>query len=353
MSWDWDKLKEQQKYRGGGGGAVPPQMDEVVQKIKKIKLPGGPLIVIVIIAVVVYSVFFTIKTGEVGVVQRFGKYVRTVGPGLNFKLPVGIEKVTKVNEEILRTEEFRSGFEQIGGKTRFTPEVDAGNISLMLTGDLNVALVPWVVQYKIKNSYNYLFKVAEVTGILRDMSEATVRLVVGDRSITEVIKREGIEQEVKVLLQKELDEADTGIQIIGIKLAKTNVPRPVQPSFNEVNQAVQEKERMIYEAKEEYNKAIPSARGEAERTIKAAEGYALDRVNRAKGDAAKFIARYNEYAKAKDVTKRRLYLEMLGDLFPKMGPKYIIDSEQKNLLPFLNLEKENILKSTQKSGAIE
>jgi membrane protease subunit HflK len=351
MSWDWDKLKKQQKYRDGGGATVPPQMDEVVQKIKKVKLPGGPLIGLVIIAVVVYSVFFTIKTGQVGVVQRFGKYVRSVGPGLNFKLPIGIEKVTKVNEEILRIQEFKSGFEQIAGRPRFTPEADAGNVSLMLTGDLNVALVPWVVQYKVKDPYNWLFKVADVDGLLRDMSEATVRLVVGDRSVNEVIKREGIEEEVKEFLQKELDEAQTGIHIVGIKLAKTNVPRPVQPSFNEVNQAVQEKEKMIYEAKEDYNKAIPAAKGEAERTIKTAEGYALDRVNRAKGDAAKFLSRYNEYAKAKDVTKRRLYLEMLGDLFPKMGPKYIIDSDQKNLLPFLNLERENILKSTQKSGA--
>jgi len=140
-----------------------------------------------------------------------------------------------------------------------------------------------------------------------------------------------------VLLQKELDEAETGINVVTIEMKKTNVPEPVQPSFNEVNQATQEKERMIYQAREEYNKAIPAAKGNAEKTIKAAEGYALDRINRSKGDAARFLALYAEYSKAKDVTRRRLYLETLKDLFPRLGSKYIIDEEQKNVLPLLNL----------------
>ena len=160
----------------------------------------------------------------------------------------------------------------------------------------------------------------------------------GIRSINEVIsKRDEIAVEAKRVLQKELDDAESGVDIVTIEMKKTNVPGPVQPSFNEVNQATQEKEQTIYQAKEDYNKAIPAARGEADRTIKAAEGYALDRINRAQGDSTRFIAFYNEYAKAKDVTKRRLYLETLKDLFPKLGKKYIIDSDQKNLLPLLNL----------------
>ena len=140
---------------------------------------------------------------------------------------------------------------------------------------------------------------------------------------------------------KELDQAESGIHIITIEMKKTNVPGPVQPSFNEVNQATQEKEQVIYQAREDYNKAIPAARGEAERTIKAAEGYALDRVNRAKGDTTRFLALYREYAKAQDVTKRRLYLEMLTEVLPKLGPKYIVDSDQQNLLPLLNLGQQN------------
>jgi membrane protease subunit HflK len=177
------------------------------------------------------------------------------------------------------------------------------------------------------------------------MSEASMRLVVGDRSINEVIsKREEIAVEAREVLQAELDNAESGINVVTIEMKKTNVPDPVQPSFNEVNQATQEKEKMIYQAKEDYNKAIPEARGQAERTIKAAEGYALDRVNRAKGDAARFKALYAEYAKAKDVTKRRLYLETLKEVLPKLGDKYIIDSDQNNVLPLLNFGKQKVEK---------
>jgi membrane protease subunit HflK len=199
-------------------------------------------------------------------------------------------------------------------------------------------VVPWIVQYRISDPYKYLFKVRDVRSTLRDLAEAAMRMVVGDRSINEVIsKREEIADQAKGLLQKELDEAETGINVVTIEMKKTNVPEPVQPSFNEVNQAVQEKERMVYQAKEEYNKAIPAAKGNAEKTIKSAEGYALDRVNRAKGDASRFLSLYAEYSKAKDVTRRRLYLETLKDVFPKLGSKYIIDEDQKNVLPLLNL----------------
>ncbi|MEW6671434.1 MAG: FtsH protease activity modulator HflK [Thermodesulfobacteriota bacterium] len=334
MNWDWEKLKAQQSK-----GPVPPQMDEFVQKFKKMKLPGGPMLVLVILLVFIgSSTFYTVGVDEVGVVQRFGKYIRISQPGLNFKLPAGVEKVTKVKVRRVYKEEF--GFRSIAPdqKTVFSAPTEDTGVSLMLTGDLNVAVVPWIVQYRIKDPYNYLFKVRDIRMLLTDMSEAAMRLVVGDRSINEVIsKRDEIATEAKRVLQIELDKAESGIYISTIEMKKTNVPSPVQPSFNEVNQATQEKEKMIYQAKEDYNKAIPAARGEAERTIKAAEGYALDRVNRAKGDAARFVAQYKEYAQAKDVTKRRIYLEALNNLFPKLGQKYIVDSNQKNFLPLLNL----------------
>lgn len=208
----------------------------------------------------------------------------------------------------------------------------------MLTGDLNVAVVPWIVQYRIRDPYAYLFKVKDPRGTLRDLSEAAMRLVIGDRSINEVIsKRDEIAVQARTLLQKELDEAETGISVSTIEMKRTNVPEAVQPSFNEVNQAVQEKERMIYQAREEYNKRIPQARGSAEKTIREAEGYALQRVNRAQGDASRFLALYEEYAKAQDVTRRRMYLEAIREILPKMGDKYIVDAEQRNLLPLLNL----------------
>jgi len=339
MNWDWDKLKKQQQ--GSEGGKIPPQMDEVIKKFRNLKLPGGPLLILILLALFFgSSTFYTVGVDEVGVVQRFGKYVRTTQPGLNFKLPSGIEKVTKVKVKRVFKEEF--GFRSVpeSGKERFSSS-DENSVSLMLTGDLNVALVPWIVQYRIKDPYRYLFKVHDVRRLLIDMSEAAMRLVVGDRSVNEVInKRNEIAIESKIALQKEMDEAEAGIDIVTIEMKKTNVPGPVQSSFNAVNQAVQEKETLIYQAKEDYNKAIPAAKGEADRTIKAAEGYALDRVNRAKGDASRFSALYNEYAKAKDVTRRRLYLETLKDLFPKLGEKYIIDADQSNLLPLLNLGKQ-------------
>jgi membrane protease subunit HflK len=339
MAWDWDKLKEQQQKMGGG----PPQMDEFVKKFKSMKIPGGPLIILIIILLYLgSSTIYTIAVDEVGIIQRFGRYVRTSQPGLNFKLPAGIEKVTKVKVRRIYKEEFGFRSPSENQRTRFSSGSETANVSLMLTGDLNVALVPWIVQYRIKDPYNYLFKVRDPNLLLKDMAESSMRLVVGDRSINEVIsKRDEIAVEAREILQKELDQAEAGINVVTIEMKKTNVPGPVQSSFNEVNQAVQEKERLIYQAKEEYNKAIPAARGEADRTIKGAEGYALDRVNRAKGDAARFMSFYREYAKAKDITKRRLYLETLRDLFPKLGPKYIVDADQKHLLPLLNIGKGN------------
>lgn len=335
MSWDWEKLKEQQRQRTG---ITPPQVDEIVGKIKKIKLPGGPLIgILLVVFFVASSTFYTVGTDEVGIVQRFGRYDRTSQPGLNFKLPTGIERVTKVPVRHIFKEEFGILTERPTNASRLSQDNEE-NVSLMLTGDLNVALVPWIVQYRIKDPYNYLFKVGNNKQLLRDMSEAAMRLVVGDRSINEVIsKREEIAIEAQQVLQQELDLAEAGLNIVTIEMKRTNVPAEVQPSFNEVNQATQEKEKLIYQAREEYNKAIPAAKGESEKIVKAAEGFAIDRVNRAKGDAARFKALYEEYAKATDITRRRLYLETMAELFPRLQHKYIVDSDQKNLLPLLNL----------------
>lgn len=340
MPWDWDKLQQQKK---GPAGGRPPNMEDIFEKVKGAgaKFPKGIgfIVIAIILFALGYSSFYTVGVDEVGVVQRFGKYVRTTQPGLNFKLPTGIEKVTKVKVRYVFKEEFGFRTIQAGVRTRYASGTAYRAEALMLTGDLNVAVVPWIVQYRINDPYKYLFKVRDPRGTLRDLAEATMRLVVGDRSINEVIsKREEIAAEAKQLLQKELNEAETGIKVVNVELKKTNVPEPVQPSFNEVNQAIQEKEKLIYQAREQYNKVIPAAKGDAEKTVKYAEGYALERVNKAKGDAARFLALYKQYSKAKDVTRRRLYLEAISEIFPKIGKKYIVDAEQKNLLPFLNLE---------------
>jgi membrane protease subunit HflK len=344
MAWDWDKLQQQHKGSrpGGGSQGQPPGFDEIIEKIRgaKGKLPGSATLIVIALIVLIlgYSCFYTISPNEVGVVQRFGKFVRIESPGLNFKLPNGIEKLTKVKVDYTYKEEFGMRTVEPDIRSRFSSESSFLNESLMLTGDLNVALVPWVVQFRINDPYKFLFKVRNVQTTLRDLSEAAMRLVVGDRSINEVISnRKDIESESKELLQSELDFAETGIRVVNIQLKTTNVPEPVQPSFNEVNQSVQEKERMIYQAREAYNKEIPAAIGNAEKTIKAAEGYALDRVNRAKGDALRFSQQYEEYSKAQDVTRKRMYLESIQEILPKFGTKYIVDADQKNLLPFLNM----------------
>jgi modulator of FtsH protease HflK len=340
MNWDWDKLKEHQQQQRGG---PPPQIDELLGRLKDIKLPGGPvLIVVIILFLVAITCFYTVGVDEVGVVQRFGRYVRTEQPGLNYKLPLGIETVTKVKVRLVHKLEFENRPGLPGNRSKFqNVSSETSNETLMLTGDLNVAVVPWIVQYRIKDPYNYLFKVNNAEQLLSDLSEAAMRLVVGDRSINEVIsKREEIAQEAQKVLQSELNNAEAGINVLTIEMKKTNVPDPVQPSFNEVNQAVQDKETMIYEAKKDYNKAVPEAKGKAERTIRTAQGYALERVNNAKGDAARFLDLQKAYAKAKDITKRRMYLEMINDVFPMLGKKIIIDSDQKNLLPLLNLGNE-------------
>ena len=340
MAWDWEKLQQQRKTTGP---KTPPQVGQVLNKIKesRFRVPGVPLVVIALVLIYLgTTTVYTIGVDEVGIIQRFGKYTRTTAPGLNFKLPGGIEKLTKVKVRYMYKEEFGLRTIRADVKTRYAAPEAYLNESLMLTGDLNVAVVPWIVQYRIKDPYQFLFKVRNVKSTLRDLSEAAMRLVVGDRGINEVIsKREEIAAQAQALLQKELDDAEIGISVNTIEMKRTNVPEPVQPSFNEVNQAVQEKEKMIYQAREEYNKRIPQAKGDAEKTIREAEGYAMDRVNRAKGDAARFLSLYQAYVQSQDVTRRRLYLEAIRDVFPKLGSKYIIDSDQKNMLPLLNLGK--------------
>lgn len=336
MNWNWEKFKQQRDSRRG---SLPIQVDTLVQALKRLRLPGRSfLIAAILVALLGSTALYTVNQDEVGIVQRFGRYIETTQPGLNLKLPLGIDTVTKVNVKRVQTEEFGAVVPEIDYRDRSKAEAAAGIEALMLTGDLNVAVAPWIVQYRVKDPYNFLFKISGVHQLLRDMSEAVMRLMVGDRSINEVISKRGeIAIEARDLLQRELDQAESGLHIVTIEMKKTNVPPSVQPAFNEVNQATQEKEQLIYQANEDYNKAIPAARGEAERTIKTAEGHALSRVNRAKGDAVRFREIYEEYRKVKEVTEQRIYLEYMNGVLQKLGSVYIVDSEQNTALPLLNL----------------
>ena len=302
-----------------------------------------PIIITAFILLIgLVSSLYSVGPDEVGVVRFFGKYVRTTNPGLHLKLPFGIEKINNVKVKYIFKEEFGFRTLQAGVVSKYSQK-QYFDESLMLTGDLNVIVVEWIVQFKVKDPVKLLFNIRTPRDTIRNISEAVMRQVVGDNSVNEVLTSRRIEmnQEVQERLQQILDSYDSGIQIVTVKLLNVNPPDSVKPSFNEVNEAKQEKEQVINQAWEAYNKAVPAAKGKAQRTIKEAEGYALARVNQAQGDAAKFIATWKAYTTAKDVTRKRLYLETMNIVIPKAGTKYIIDPSQKGILPLLNLSNKD------------
>jgi len=285
---------------------------------------------------------YTIEAEEEGIVLRFGKFIDTVPPGLHFKLPFGIDRVEKV--AVLRQQEQEYGFGTGGGTnpSQASKRSEQEQEKKMVTGDLNAALVTWVIQYKIGNPEKYLFNVRNADETLRDASESIMREVVGDRSVDEVITvgRSEIESECLTKLQELVNAYEMGITIDQVQLKDAKPPKQVEASFNEVNQAQQEKEQSINIANGQKNKEIPKARGEAAGIVSEAEGYAAQRVNEAEGDAAKFISIFTEYMKAPEVTRRRMYLETMQKALPKLGQKIIIDEEATQVLPLLQLNQE-------------
>ncbi|MDD5567980.1 MAG: FtsH protease activity modulator HflK [Candidatus Omnitrophica bacterium] len=282
------------------------------------------------------GVMYSIGPDEVGVIQRFGKYIGLSSPGLHAKIPFGVDKVTPIKVEKIFKEEFGSSR---GAMNSYGPDLEQ---SLMLTGDLNILDVRWIVQFKIKDPIKLLFVVRSPRDVIRDVSEIVMRRFVGDYTVDEVltIKREEIDHLAQIEMQKILDDYQAGVQVITVKLLDVNPPDKVKPAFNEVNEAKQEKEKMINQAWESYNKAIPKARGEAERTIREAEGYSLDKINRAKGEAERFLVTLGEYKKAPGITRERLYLETLAEILPKVKEKYIVDPRQSSILPLLDIGKK-------------
>ncbi len=299
----------------------------------------------VLILVFVYSSVFTIEPEEVGVVTRFGKYDRTVESGLNFKMPFGVESVWKVPVERQLKQEFGFRTAIPGERTEYS----RGNFrdeSLMLTGDLNAAEVEWSVQYRIQDPYKFLFKVRNSVQTFRDINEAVMRQVVGDRTVNEVLTvgRQEIAHEVAQRVQVLCDQYETGIKVEQVVLQDVNPPEAVKGAFNEVNEAQQEKEKLINQARSEYNKVIPRARGEAAKTVEEARGYAIERTNNAIGEAARFTDLFAEYRKAKDVTRQRLYLETMESVLQKVGRKVVTDNPGNALLPLLDLNKSAVQK---------
>jgi len=319
----------------------PEDVAGPARPIPDVKKYVGPGIVVIFIIVLVATSLYSVAADEVAVIRRFGKHVRTTEPGLHGKLPFGVERATKVKVKYVFKDEFgfrtlRPGVKTVRAPRKYPEE------SLMLSGDLNGLVVEWIVQYKLTDPVKVLFNVRNPGLTVRAISEAVMRQVVGDHSVTEVLTTRKVEvnAEVQQRLQEILDSYDSGIQVVTVKLQDVNPPDKVKPAFNEVNEAKQERERIINEAYEAYNKVIPRAKGEAEKTIAEAEGYAVNRVNRAKGDAQRFLATWEEYKDAKEVTRRRLYLETLGEVLPRAGGKYILDPSQGGILPLLRLGEE-------------
>jgi modulator of FtsH protease HflK len=301
----------------------------------------GKVLLGLLVLLVLATSIKTIKPEEQGVVLFLGRFTRTVQPGLSFIAPLGLEKMYKIPVQRQLKVEF--GFRTVtpGTRTVYSTQ-DFGDESLMLTGDLNLADVEWVVQYRILDSYKYLFKVRDAEDALRDMSEAAMRKVVGDRTVNEVLTvgRQAVASNVETLLQQMCVEYENGLQIEQVVLQDVNPPEKVKPSFNAVNQAQQERETLINQAESEYNQVIPRARGEAEETIQLAEAYALNRVNRAIGEADRFSSLYAEYVKAPEVTKKRLYFEILERILPKIGDKIVVDEKGNSVLPLLNMDRK-------------
>ncbi|MGB6289765.1 MAG: FtsH protease activity modulator HflK [Desulfobulbales bacterium] len=336
-------LKKLKQTFGGGSSSAPPGEEGGETPV------GGPpkglfggigklfiIIIIVVLVQIVYSSFYTIKPGERGVVLRFGKYSKTASPGLNFKIPL-MDTVTKVDIENVRKEEFGFRTKVPARQTVYSKE-GYDSESLMLTADKNVIDVEWIVQYKVRDPFNFLFKVQDVRQALRDIAETVIRRIVGNMDFDYVLSnREILAGSSADELQAVLDSYEAGVDIVTVQLQDVNPPDTVKPAFNEVNEADQDMKRLVNEAEEAYNKVIPKASGDAKKIVEQARGYSVQRVNESKGETARFLAVMKEYQAAKDVTRQRMYLETLQDVLPTVKNIYVIDKDQRSILPFLDI----------------
>ena len=343
MSWQNNNGRS-----GRPGNSAPPDLEELLQRGQdrfKQMIPGGGsskgrtgFVIVLLLAFAAWTAYYTVPSDSVAVIQRFGKLLKEVPPGLHFKLPFGIDVASIVPIKRQLKQEF--GFSTPGAQDPFQSARDGRLETEMVTGDLNAALVEWVVQYRVSDPEKFLFEVRQPLSTLRHVSESVMREVVGDRTVDEVITigRQEIEIEALAKMQALSTKYEMGISIDQVQLKNINPPGPVQESFNEVNQAQQEKEKLINEARRDYNKVIPLAEGEKDQRIREADGYRLKRINEAEGDAARFNALFTEYSKAPEVTRRRIYIETMQEVLPEIRSKIIVDEETTGILPLLNLD---------------
>jgi membrane protease subunit HflK len=307
---------------------------------KAIKLPKGKTIttlaVIVAVLLMLGTSFYIVDQAEEAVITRFGKYLTTTGPGLHFKLPLGIDKTYLVRVREVKTEQF--GFRTLS--SGFSPRYSGDdNMASMLTGDLNMVDVEWIIQYRITDPLAWTFNVMEKTQTIRDVSQSVINMLVGDRAIMDIMgfQRNAIQTAGAEHMNEAFRTFGLGINVIAVQLHNTDPPQKVQAAFEDVNRAIQDRNRLINEGQQAYNETIPRTRGEADRLIQVAEGYATERINRAQGDVARFISVYDEYRRAPDVTRQRLYYEMIEDVFKEDKDTALIDRRFNNFVPFRDL----------------
>ncbi len=332
------KIRDAFAGKGGGsqqegpGGQPPEEAPNIFSGAGKILA----IVVAVFVLQGIFSCFFTINPGEVGVILRFGKYNRTSQPGLHFKIPY-MEELAKVDVESVRKEEFGFRTRSPGISTSFDRK-GFDMESLMLTGNKNVIEVAWIVQYKVNDPVDFLYKVRDVAQAVRDASETVTRRIVGNMDFDYVLSnREVLAANAKRELQAQMDRLQCGISILALQLQDINPPEQVKPAFNEVNEADQDMKRLVNEAEETYNKIIPKARGSAKQIIEEAKGYAAERINQANGETNRFKAIVKEYQGAEEVTRQRLYLEAMQEILPEVDHVYVIDKNQQNILPLFDL----------------
>ncbi len=315
-------------------------MTEKVKKARNKLLKPSTFIGLIIVAVLIsaaFSSFYVVDETEQAVITRFGKYVSTVGSGLHFKMPYGIDKNFNVPVKVVQEEEF--GFKTVKSGRNSEYKNNIIEESTMLTGDLNIVEVEWIIQYRIEDPKQWLFGVYEKDQTIRDISRSAINTLVGDRAILDVMgsERQTIQDQAQVMMNENFAKLGLGIKVIAVQLQNIVPPEGVQAAFEDVNKAIQDMNRLINEGKEAYNAEIPRARGEADREIQIAEGYAAERVNKAQGDVARFNAVYDEYKRAPKVTKERIYLETMDEIFGSEKKPELIDSELKNVLPVKQL----------------
>ncbi|PLX88001.1 MAG: FtsH protease activity modulator HflK [Desulfuromonas sp.] len=331
-----------------GQGPTGEDLEKKVIEIKDhLKNKYGPqkgilptLIVVLLVILAGYSSFYEVDTEETGVVLRFGEFSSYSEPGLHFKMPFGIDQVYLVQTGRVLKEEFGYRTVQPGVRSTYS---DRGfeEESLTLTGDLNVSDVEWIVQFQVADPYKFIFNIKDPVGTIRDICEAMVRKAIGNANVTQVLttERAQLASDIEQNLQETLNQYDIGVRIVTVKFQDVTPPDPVKDAFNEVNESEQQKESLIFQAREQFNREVPKARGEAKKALQEAQGYAVERINKARGETDRFLALLTEYKKAPEVTRRRIHLETLEEILPRLDEAYIIDPQGGSLLPLLPLRK--------------